>query len=132
MSGLRGQAHDLVSWLQWVAEGLRVAWDASGGPAFIGTFNEWFFDEPEDDDSPVPEREHAAVLPVFARDARRSGDPVLAGAALELPDDAYLVDLRAVAPPVELPFQTGEWPGGTAVYRRFHGGTVVAAVPADV
>lgn len=75
-----------------------------------------------------PRDESTATL-LDALSARSSPDTELATAAKTLPDEALIADLRAPQYPTFIPFEG--FPAGHVRYRRFGGGTFLAAIPYD-
>ncbi len=131
-------APSLQHWLVTVAGLVRYAVrDAEHFDGFPTAFANWFSGDFADagaefpEDSPealarAAEPTTATVLSV--EEARASGDPTLARLGSRLPVGALLADLRGAAGPTGVPFgRDPRWPGGTPVYGRFHGGTLLTA-----
>ncbi|MFG2327988.1 hypothetical protein ACGFMM_00025 [Streptomyces sp. NPDC048604] len=132
-------APSLPHWLVSVAGLVRcAARDEEHFGDFSTAFLNWFSGDFADAGDEFPEdapealaraAEPATAGPVTVREARASGDPVLADAGSRLPEGALLADLRGATGPTAVPFgRHPGWPGGTPVYRRFHGGAILAAV----
>ncbi|MFF5767258.1 hypothetical protein ACFY8F_32615 [Streptomyces tanashiensis] len=132
-------APSLQHWLVTVAGLVRYA--ARDGEHFDGfstAFLNWFTGDFADAGDEFPEdspaalaraAEPATTLPLTVEAACASGDPVLARVGSRLPESALLADLRGAAGPTEVPFgRHPQWPGGTPVYGRFHGGSILVAV----
>ncbi|UAK31304.1 hypothetical protein K8O92_26310 [Nocardia asteroides] len=135
-------APSVADWFTSVADGLDLALRVAAGERvegmdpgldddelddldFESVFQDWWSGQGEilaPRDSPI-----AAAMP--APTARHSPDTVLATAAAALPDGAVLADLRTAHYPTFISFN--EFRGGTARYRRFAGGTLLAAIPSD-
>ncbi|WP_418960195.1 hypothetical protein [Streptomyces tritici] len=142
-----GEAHgaelvapSLPHWLVTVAGLVRyAARDAEHFDDFSTAFGNWFSGDFADAGDEFPEdapealaraAEPATAETLTVHHARTSGDPALADAGSRLPEGALLADLRGASGPTRIPFgRHPQWPGGTPAYRRFHGGTILAAVP---
>ncbi|MFG2296111.1 hypothetical protein [Streptomyces sp. NPDC048603] len=129
-------------WLVSVAEVVRCASGSKEhfedfATAFLNWWSGDFADAGEEFPEDGPEAVARAAEPATAEvmtvaEARGSEDPVLVDAGSRLPEGALLADLRDAGGPARVPF--GRHPGrpaGTPVYRRFHGGAVLAATGAD-
>ncbi|MGW7173859.1 hypothetical protein [Streptomyces xanthophaeus] len=131
-------APSLQHWLVTVA-GLvtYAARDTEHFGGFSTAFLNWFTGDFADagDEFPEDSPEAAAraagpatARPITVEEARASGDPALADLGTRLPEGALLADLRGATGPTGVPFgRHPGWPGGTPVYGRFHGGTILTA-----
>ncbi|MEV4946860.1 hypothetical protein [Streptomyces sp. NPDC053755] len=131
-------APSLQHWLVTVA-GLVTcaARDAEHFDGFSTAFLNWFSGDFADagDDFPEDSPEAlacaaapASAAPITVAEARASGDPALAGLGSRLPEGALLADLRGATRRTSVPFgRHPQWPGGTPVYGRFRGGTLLTA-----
>ncbi|MBF6351159.1 hypothetical protein IU448_19380 [Nocardia flavorosea] len=135
-------APSVSDWFAALAEGLDLSLRVAGGEQvedlvldlddddrydldFETVFRDWWTNTAEI----LLPRDESTATTLDALSARRCSDTELAAAAATLPDEALIADLRAPQYPTFIPFDA--LPGGSAHYRRFGGGTFIAAVPAD-
>ncbi|MGK8557473.1 hypothetical protein [Nocardia gipuzkoensis] len=133
-------APSVTDWFTSLADGLQLALrvaagervegldpglddDDLGGFDFESVFQDWWSGHGEIIASPDSPKAAAMAAPT----ARHSPDAALATAAADLPDGAVLADLRTAQFPTFISFN--EFRSGTARYRRFAGGTFLAAIP---
>ncbi|MCP9951886.1 hypothetical protein LUX33_27910 [Actinomadura madurae] len=114
-------APSLLSWADNLATGLEAALRTDGD--LSKAFSDWLFGN-EESLSRHPEN---TVQPMPAATARTSDDPEIAAVAADLPDDAFLADLRKAVYPTEIPFASVVPYGEEVTYARSANGRFLTA-----
>lgn len=123
-------APSFMSWVDNLSIGIDHTLEAVSrtdhpGEHVRAAFSEWLFGS--EDSLARRSSRVASMIPLPALEAQSSDDPEIADVASQLPDDAFLADLRVAEFPTEVNFEAIFPVGEYIKYQRLRSGTFLAA-----